>query len=73
MRPLAGGHMWSPVNSGRPSDTRCLVTVHVREDAREFILVDIGTILGLAYLVPEGDRRWLVNSRIDMRKFNDMY
>jgi len=65
--------MLSPVNSGRPSDIQTLVTVQPREDAREFTLVDIGTILSLAHLIPEGDRRWLVNSRIHLRTFNEIY
>jgi len=70
-----GGEMVrvSPVNSGRPSDIHSLVTVQLREDAGEFTLVDIGTILGLAHLIPEGDRRWLVNSRINLRTFNEIY
>jgi len=70
---LAAVQMLSPVNSGRPSDIHSLVTVQLTEDAREFTLVDLGTILGLAHLIPEGDRRWLVNSRIDLRTFNEIY
>jgi len=73
VRRLAGVQMLSPVNSGRPSDIHSLVTVQLREDAREFTLVDIGTILSLAHLIPEGDWRWLVNSRIDLRTFNEIY
>ena len=73
VRRLAGVQMLSPVNSGRPSDIHCFVTVELREDAREFTLVDIGTILSLAHLIPQGDRRWLVNSRIDLRTFNEIY
>jgi len=73
VRRLAGVQMLSPVNSGRPSDILSLVTVQLREDAREFTLVDIGTILGLAHLIPEGDRVWLVNSCIDLRTFNEIY
>ena len=73
VRRLAGVQMLSPVNSGRPSDIHSLVTVQLREDAQEFTLVDIGTILGLAHLIREGDRRWLVNSRIDWRTFTEIY
>jgi hypothetical protein len=65
--------MLTAVNSGRLSDVHGLVTVQLREDAREFTVVDIGTILGLAHLIPETDRRWLVNSRIDLRTFNEIY
>ena len=73
VRHLASVPMLSPVNSGHPSDVHRLVTVKQREDAREFTIVDIGTILGLAHLIPKADRRWLVNNRIDLRTFNEIY
>jgi len=73
VRRVAGVQMLTPVNSGRLSDQHGLVTVQMREDARGFTIVDIGTILGLAHLIPEEDRRWLVNSRIDLRTFNEVY
>ena len=44
----------SAVNSGRISDIYSLVTVQMKEDAWQFTIVDIGTILGLAHLIPEG-------------------
>jgi len=61
------------VNSGRISDVHSLVTVQIKEDAWEFTVVDIGTSLGLAHLIPEGDRRLIVNSRIDLRTFKKVY
>jgi len=73
VRHLAGVQFVSAVNSGRISDVHSLVTVPMKEDAREFTVVDIGTILGLAHLIPEGDWRWIVNSRIDLRTFNEVY
>jgi len=73
MRWLPGIQILSPVNSGGPSDIHSLVTVQLREDAREFTLVDIRTILGLAYLIPEGDRPWVVNSCITLRTLNEIY
>jgi len=66
VRPVAPVRMLSAVNSGFPSDIHGLVSVQMREDAREFTIVDVGTIHGLAHLIPEGERRWLVNSRIDL-------
>jgi len=73
VRRLAGVQFVSAVNSGRISDVHSLVTVQMNEDAREFTVVDIGTILGLAHLIPEGDWHWIVNSRIDLRTFNEVY
>ena len=73
VRRLASVQMLSPVNSRRASDVHSLVTVPQRGDAHEFKIVDVGTILGLAPLIPEADRRWLVNNRIDLRTFNEIY
>ena len=73
VRCLASVQILSPVNSGRASDVHCVVTVQQREDAREFTIVDVGMILGLAHLIPEADRHWLVNNRIDLRTFNEIY
>ena len=70
---LAGVQLMNVVNSGRPSDVHSLVTGYLRDDARELTIVDIGTILGLAHLILKTDRRWLVNSRIDLRTFNEIY
>ena len=73
VRQVAGVQMLTPVNSGRLSDQHGLVTVQMREDARGFTIVNIGTILGLADLIQEEDRRWLINSRLDLRTFNEVY
>ena len=61
------------MNSGRISDGHSFVTIQMKEDAREFTVVDMGRILGLAHPIPEGDRRWIVNSRSDLRTFNKLY
>jgi len=70
---VAGVQMLTPVNLGRLSDLHGLVTIQMREDMRGFKIVHIGTILGLAHLMLEEDLRWLVNSRIDLRTFNEIY
>ena len=73
VRRLTSVQMLNPVNSGRASDVPGLVTVQQREDAREFTIVDVGTILDMAQFIPEADRPWLVNNRIDLRTFNEIY
>ena len=73
VRLLASFHILSTVNAGRLSGVHGPVTVQQREEAREFAIVYIGTILGLADLIQVAHRRWLVNSRIDLRTFNEMY
>ena len=73
VRRVAAVRMLSAVKSGFPSDIHGLVTVQMREDDREFTIVDVGTIDSLVHLIPEGERRWLVNCRIDLRTFNEVY
>jgi len=73
VRRVAGVQLLTPVNSGRLSDLHSLVKLQMREDTRGFTIVDIGTILGLADVIPEEERRWLVNSRTDLRTFNEVY
>jgi len=70
---LAGVQFMSLVDSRRPSDVHGLVTVQLRDVPRELTIEDIGTILGLAHLILATDRRWLVNCRIDLRTFNEIY
>ena len=70
---LAAVQFMSRVDSGRPSDVYGLVTVQLRDVTRELTIVDIGTIIGLAHLIPETERRWLVNSWMDLRTFNEIY
>jgi len=73
VRLVAGMQMLSPGNSRCRSNQHRPVTVQMWEDARGFTIVDIGTILGLVHLILEEDRRWLVNSEIDLRIFNQVY
>jgi len=60
---------------GRITDAHGLVRVSIRRTSNkdEFWIVDIKTITGLAHLIPDGDGQWLVNSRIDLKTFNDVY
>jgi len=73
VRRVAAVRILSPVNSGFPSEINGLVRVQMREDAREFTIVDLGKIHGLAHMIPERERRGLVNSRIDLRTLNEVY
>jgi len=73
VRRVASVQRLTPVNSGRLSDQYGLRTGQMKEDAPGFTIVDIGIILGLAHQIQEEDRRWLINSRIDLRTFNEGY
>ena len=42
-------------------------------NGRDMRIVDIGTVIGQAHIVPAGERQWIVNHRIDLRTFNEIY
>jgi len=70
---LARVQFMSLVECRRPSDIHGLVTVQLRDITQELTIVNIGTILGLARLIPETDWHRLVNSGIDPPTFNEIY
>ena len=70
---LAAVQYMSVVNQGCSLDVHVLVTVQLSHFTLEFTIVDIGTILSLVLLLPDTDRRWLVNNRIDLRMFYEIY
>jgi len=45
----------------------------MKDHTQEFTVVDIGTIHGLAQLIPEGNQGLIVNSRIALRTLNTVY
>ena len=69
MSRVAAIYLLSIVNSAFLSDIHGLITVQMKEDAREFTILDVETIQGLAHLITEGKLCWLVNSWIDLRMF----
>jgi len=70
---LAGVQFMSLEDSGRLSDIHGLVTVRLGDITRELTILDIRTIIGLTHLIRETERPWLVNSRIELRTFNEIY
>ena len=65
--------MLSSVNTRRASTLHSPLTVQQRDDSREFPVVDVETVLGLAHLILKADRRWLVNNLINPRTLNEIY
>jgi len=70
---LAAVQYISLVNQGCPLDIHGLVTVQLSDFTQEFTNVDIVTILRLAHLILETDRGLLVNNRLDLRTFKEIY
>ena len=70
---LAGIQMMNVVKSESPAEEHGLVTVYQRDDNPELTLVNIETSFGMVHLIMDMDRHWLVNSRIDLMTFNEIY
>jgi len=70
---LTGIQFMNVVDSGHPSDIHGLVTVQLRDITRELTIRDIRMTVSLAHRIPETDRRWFVNRRIDLRTFTKIY
>jgi hypothetical protein len=64
------------LDGGNISGDHGLVKVALRSSAMtkgDRWIVGIGMVTGAAHLVPEDKGKWLVNSRIDLRTFNEVY
>ena len=61
------------INSGRFHLASGHIRVGKRHSGREMRIVDIGTVLGQAHVIPTGEGQWIVNHRIDLRTFNEIY
>ena len=70
---LAFVHVLDPVNGGRFHRASGHIRLCRRRNGRDMRLIDIGVVVGQAHVVPYGDGQWLVNHRIDLRIFNDIY
>jgi len=62
-----------PVNSGRFHIASGHIRVGRRVNGRDMRIVSIGAVIGQAQVIPSGERQWIVNHRIDVRTFNEIY
>ena len=70
---LAFVQVLDPVNGGRFHGASRHIRGGRRRNGRNMRIIDIGVVVGQAHVVPYGDGQWLVNHRIDLRTFNDIY
>ena len=70
---LAFVQVLDPVNGGRFHGASGHIRVCRRRNGRDMMKIDIGVVVGQAQVVPYGNGQWLVNHRIDLRTFNDIY
>ena len=67
--------LW-PVNGGIADPYDTLIRVRKRfykNPAKVFMTVNIRSVLGMAHLVEYGEGKWLVNNRIDLKTWNEIY
>jgi len=66
-------HVLDSINGRRFHLASGHILVSQRSTGRDMRIVGIGAVFGPAHLIPSGERQWLVNYRIDLRTFNDIY
>ena len=73
---LAVVELLRPMNGGvaDPYDTLVRVRKRVyKNPAKAYMTVNIRSVLGMAHLVEYGEGKWLVNNRIDLKTWNEIY
>ena len=73
---LAVVELLRAVNGGEADPYDTLISVHQRvykAPEKACPTFDIASILGMAHLVGYGERVWLVNNRIDLGTWNEVY
>jgi len=62
-----------PINSGRFHLASGHIRVGKLRSGREMRIVDIGTVIGQAHVIPTEKGQWIGNHRIDLRTLNEIY
>ena len=62
-----------PINGGRFHIPSGHIRVGNRINGRDMRIVSIGAVIGQAQVIPSGEKPWIVNHRIDLRMFNEIY
>ena len=61
------------VNSGRFDIASIYIMVGRPVNHRAMRIVSIGAVISQGQVIPSGERQWIVNHRIDLRTFNEIY
>ena len=61
------------VNSGRFDIASIYIIVGRPVNRRAMRIVSIGAVIRQGQVIPSGERQWIVNHRIDLRRFNEIY
>jgi len=70
---LALVRILNPINGGRFHISCGHIRVGNRINGRDMRILRIGAVIGQAQVMPSGKKQWIVNHRIDLRTFNEIY
>jgi len=70
---LALVRILDPTNGGRFHIPGGHIRVGNRINSQDMRIVSIGAVIGEAQVIPSGEKQWIVNHRIDLRTFNEIY
>ena len=70
---LALVRILDPINGGRFPIPSGHIPVGNRINGRDMRIVSIGAVIGQAQVIPSGEKQWIVDHRIDLRTFNEIY
>ena len=62
-----------PINGGRFHIPSGHIRIGNKINGRDMRIVSIGAVIGQAQVIPSGEKEWIVNHRIDLRMFNEIY
>jgi len=66
-------HILDPVGAGRFHSRSGHIRVSKRPNGRDMRIVGIGGVIRQVHVITSGERQWIVNHRIDLRTFNEIY
>jgi len=70
---LALVRILNPSNGGRFHIPRGNIRVGNRINCRDMRIVSIGAVIGQVQVIPSSKKQWIVNHRMDLRTFNEIY
>jgi len=70
---LALVRILDPIKGGRFHIPSGHVRVGNRINGRDMRIFSIGAVIGQVQVIPSGEKQWILNHRIDLRTFNEIY
>jgi len=70
---LAIVRILDPINGGRFHIPSGHIRVRNLINCRDMRIVSIGAVIGQGQVIPSHEKQWIVNHRIDLRTFKEIY